>query len=406
MGWFDKVKSFFIKDATNTKTLSYLGNGSLLVNPDKEFNATYTNCAEVLASHVSKLKIQVINRENSGSILRFKYLNRLLQFKPNIMQTASNFLHTLAYDYYFYGVAFAFVDWDYSLVNGRRVKGIYPVSPISLSSVVERNGDICFKFQLTSGRQIYCKSDEMIYIAKTPRSDNPIQSNNSSLNEVLNVLATNNAGMVKAIENANSIRFIVSQAGLVSDKVRQDQQQAFEKQMAAAKSLLVVGNSTEVKQITSTSRWIEEDSIKELKNEVYGFFGINEDFVKGKYTETEYQSIFESAIDPLITALSQELTNKLFTDREFEVGNRVEILSDPLQVASLDTRIKVAEVYLKLPLIVPNRVNDLLYLPRTENGDKEVQSLNYVNSTLADKYQVGEDGTDNKEDVQDGKEDQ
>ena len=45
-------------------------------------------------------------------------------------------------------------------------------------------------------------------------------------------------------------------------------------------------------------------------------------------------------------------------------------------------------------------MNRLLYLPESENGDKEVQSLNYVNSNLVDAYQTG------KEDVQDGQENQ
>ena len=130
-----------------------------------------------------------------------------------------------------------------------------------------------------------------------------------------------------------------------------------------------------------------------MKREVYNFFGVNEKFLDSSYDENSWQSVYDGALEPFITALSQELTLKLFSDREFDVGNRIEVLTSPLQTASLQTRIKLAEAYLKLPTIRPNVVCDLLYLPRLENGDKEVQSLNYVASNKVDAYQ-GVEGED------------
>ena len=139
-----------------------------------------------------------------------------------------------------------------------------------------------------------------------------------------------------------------------------------------------------------------------MKREVYNFFGVNEKFLDSSYDENSWQSVYDGALEPFITALSQELTMKLFTDREFDVGNRIEVLTSPLQTASLQTRIKLAEAYLKLPTIRPNVVCDLLYLPRLENGDKEVQSLNYVASNKVDAYQgVGEEGSQPTEEDKD-----
>ena len=140
-----------------------------------------------------------------------------------------------------------------------------------------------------------------------------------------------------------------------------------------------------------------------MKREIYGFFGISEKFLTSEYDENSWQSAYEGALEPFINGLSQELTVKLFTAREFSVGNRIEVVVNPLQTASLSTRIKIAEAYLKLPTIRPNVVCGLLYLPKLDNGDKEVQSLNYVTANKADNYQgVGSEKDQGEGDSNDG----
>ena len=399
MGWFSKfIGRLFLKNYTSTKTLSYLGGSGFNVDFDKELNATYTNCAEVLASHVSKLKVEVKNiLNNEATLARFKYLNYLLQYAPNDTQTASNLLHSLAFDYYFSGCCFAYLEWeDFSRY---RLKAIYPIELSNLSVSSDSDSNLVFTF-LLSGKRVYAEARDIVFVSKNSRSGNPIGGKNKALNRIIEILATNDEGMVRAIENANTIRFIISQPGNASKKSITETQADLDKQLKEAKNVLYVTNAATVTQVNATSKWVEDESVKELKSEIYSYFNITSSFVQSNYNENERQAIFEGAIEPFVIALKQALTIKLFSKREFDVGNRIEILTDPLQTASLQTRIKLAETYLKLPLIVPNVVNKLLYLPESENGDKEVQSLNYVNSNLVDTYQTG------KEDVQDGKENQ
>lgn len=388
MGWFSKfIKKIFPQNSTSTNSLTYLGGASFNVDSAKEFNATYSNCADALARHISKLKIEVKNVLNDDATLsRFRYLNYLLEYAPNETQTASNLLHALAYDYYFCGSCFAHLDWQD--ITRTRLRAIYPIEISNLQVASDDNGELVFSF-LLSGKRVFADARDIVFVSHGARSGNPISTKNPALNKIMEILATNDEGMVKAIENANTIRFIISQPGNANEKMKLENQRMFEEQISSAKSALYVTNAASITQVNPTTKWIEDESVKELKNEIYAFFNVTADFVQSKYNENEWQAIFEGAIEPFIIALKQALTIKLFSRREFDVGNRIEIMSDPLQTASLQTRIKLAETYLKLPIIVPNIVNRLLYLPESENGNKEVQSLNYVNSLLADKYQTG-----------------
>jgi hypothetical protein len=72
------------------------------------------------------------------------------------------------------------------------------------------------------------------------------------------------------------------------------------------------------------------------------------------------------------------MTYKLLTPGEIAAGNRIVIENNRLQTASLSTRVKIAALLLKQPIIKPNDINELLYMKKTEHGDTEYQTLNYT----------------------------
>ena len=52
MGWFDKLKSLFIKQkASNNANFMTLDSGFSSVSYETAFNATYCNCVSALARH-------------------------------------------------------------------------------------------------------------------------------------------------------------------------------------------------------------------------------------------------------------------------------------------------------------------------------------------------------------------
>ena len=156
-----------------------------------------------------------------------------------------------------------------------------------------------------------------------------------------------------------------------------------------------------------TGKFTETQGVESYRKEIFRSFGVNEKFLDSSFTENDWQAIHEGVFEALQLALQQELTNKIFTSREFEYGNRIITEVNKLQTASLSTRIKIAEIYEKLPVIRPNTVCELLYLPSLEDGDKEVQSLNFVESGKANTYQGVDDDNDDKpkNDKKEGEED-
>ena len=119
------------------------------------------------------------------------------------------------------------------------------------------------------------------------------------------------------------------------------------------------------------------------------------------YNENEFNSFYESTIEPLAIQLSECFSNGLLTVNELERGEEILFFSERLQYASWNTKVGAIEKLMGLGIMSLNESRALLGLEPLEGGNKRLQSLNYVDADKANKYQVGEDSSkEDKEDEQ------
>ena len=77
--------------------------------------------------------------------------------------------------------------------------------------------------------------------------------------------------------------------------------------------------------------------------------------------------------------LAQELSHKC--------GTEIKITSERLEFSSAATKIKLLHEAAPLGLMTLNEARKLLALPPVEDGERRLQSLNYVSAEGADEYQ-------------------
>ncbi|RIN62970.1 phage portal protein, partial [Staphylococcus simulans] len=95
-------------------------------------------------------------------------------------------------------------------------------------------------------------------------------------------------------------------------------------------------------------------------------------------------------IEPFAIQLSSELTDKIFTEREQAFSNCIIFESSKLQYASNQSKSNMIKELLPLGLLTINEARDLMNLSSVEDGDERIQSLNYIEKTLAKNYQMGD----------------
>jgi hypothetical protein len=396
------------KPTTTTSSLDFFVPQFSGIN-DPELNSTYVAVCDTHARHLSKIKPFV---KRNGEMVKTKnYINNILSFRMNPKMSAAQGWEILARDYFMVNNAIAWCEWDYKNYNAP-LKAIWPLDPDKNSMQVVKGsqpGQIYVKFMLDGVEKIV-DYDEIILITRNAKPSTLLGQQSRAIDGILKVIQTQFEGIEMAIKQSAYIRFVIQSPTPLKPEERKRRAKEFADTYLGSGSvgLAYVDGAQELKQVNSQAKYADADQMKIFKDMIYEELGSNEKIVKATYSEDDFQSYYESSLEPFVIKLVSELSYKILTKGERDKGNEIAIDVDRLQTASLKTRVMIADRYLKLPVMVPNVVSDLLFLPKSEAGDKEYQTLNYkeqdkVDPDEPDPSETDPDETDpnNEEEEQD-----
>ena len=118
--------------------------------------------------------------------------------------------------------------------------------------------------------------------------------------------------------------------------------------------------------------WQENDVNRELMqfaiNVVYNYFGITDAIINNKATEIEYEMFIKNKIEPMARQIEQEFTTKLFTKREQEFGNRLELDTFSLSVSTLSAKTALFSVSSRQGVMNLDEMREIIGLPPIPGG--------------------------------------
>ena len=86
------------------------------------------------------------------------------------------------------------------------------------------------------------------------------------------------------------------------------------------------------------------------------------------YSEDEWISYYEAAVEPVLQQMAGEYTRKLFTRRERGCGNEIIFDSSKLTFASMKTKLQLGGL-VDRGIMSPNEARDVFNLPPVDGGD-------------------------------------
>ena len=131
-----------------------------------------------------------------------------------------------------------------------------------------------------------------------------------------------------------------------------------------------------------------DKQVESVDNKVLNYFGISQEVLQSKYTEDQWNAFYESVIEPIAIEMGMEFTNKLFSVAERDRGNEIIFESNRLQYASISSKIAFASQMQNYVTI--NEMREVFNLAPVEDGDKILQDLNKIDSSIANQVQGGE----------------
>lgn len=347
------------------------------------------SAVDAVARNAAKLKAKHIRRVNGDIIPVGGHIERLLQVRPNPRMNAYDFLYKLVSTVLLDNNAFAYPQWE-----GGQLVAIWPVNCVGADILEDERGQLYVKFYFADQGNVVLPYSDVIHLRRHYYDNDMLGSPNTPINTTLSVIHTTREGLAQAVKTSAHLRGILKFQGMLKESDIEANRQRFVEQYMTIQNtggIAALDAKADYQELKNDPKMIDDKQMRELRDTVFRYFGVNENIVMGKYTEDEWNAFYESTIEPLAVQMSLEFTSKLFTERERGFGNEIIFEANRLQYASVKTKIAMVEQMVPMGLLTINEAREIFNLAPVEDGDKRLVSLNYVQADKQNLYQLGED---------------
>lgn len=316
-----------------------------------------------IATQCSKLKPEI-----KGNA--YKELHKRLQFKPNSFMDASKFLYRLATILHVQNTAFIAPIMD---ETGEYITGYYPILP-SMCEVVEYNGEPWLRYTFSTGQKAAIEFNRVGIMTMFQYKNDFFGENNSVLYPTMQLIHTQNQGIIEGVKNSANIRFMARLANIFKDEdIRKERKRFTEENLSADNNsgvLMFDNKYADVKQIISKPFIVDSTQMELIKNNVFNYFGVNEKILQNNFNEDEWNAFYEGKIEPFAIQLSLVMSNMTFTEREIAFGNQIIFSANRLQYASNKSKLDIVVQLFDRGILTRNEGREIFNMAPIENGDK------------------------------------
>ncbi|MFL8888924.1 phage portal protein [Helcococcus kunzii] len=343
-----------------------------------------------IATHISKLNIEVKGSANTN-------LANRLKTKANDVMDTSKFLYRLATILQVTNNVIIIPTYD---EVSEKINGYYPIIAED-AKVVEYGNDMYITFYFMNKKRAMLLSEVGI-LNQFQFRDELFGDDNKPLRSTLNLLHRQDEGIVEAIKNGASIRFMAQLSNVLRDETLDEERQRFAKQNLSENDtgvMLFDSKYKEVKQVTSQPFTIDDKQMQHIKDSVYAHFGVNDKILQNNFNSQEWASFYEGKIEPFAIQTSLVLTNMTFTEREQSHENMVMLTANRLQYLSPQEKLATVTQLFDRGFLTHNQGREIYNMAPVENGDKyyirkEYSETQKLDSDVIEHNNLEEGGTD------------
>ncbi|CAI3226928.1 Phage portal protein [Clostridium neonatale] len=374
------IKNLFNRNISKTRfeLIEDRGNGFYSWNGTIYKSDIVRACIRPKVKAIGKLIPQHIRNNNvEGFKVNPEVYIRFLYEEPNPYMSGQVFREKMATQLALNNNAFALLVRDES---GYPVE-MYNIPCTGVEAIYNSLGELFLKFTNRNGKVVTYPYTDIIHI-RQDINENDIfgDSPREVLLPLMEVVSTTDQGIVKAIRNSGIIKWLLKfNSAMRPEDLTKKTSEFTENFLNIENSGGAAGVDSKVdaKQIEPKDYVPNAAVIDRTTQRIYSFFNTNERIVQSKYNEDEWNSYYESEIEPLAMQWSNEDTRKIFTRRERGFGNKIIYSANNLQYASMSTKLGLVAM-VDRSAMTPNEWREVLNLPPIEGGDKPLRRLDTV----------------------------
>lgn len=326
---------------------------------------------------------------------------------PNQLMTTSEFIEKtiwlllMNYNAFIIPTYYVWID-EKTGEERRRYEALYPINPSQVDFIEDAAGRLFVTFTFWNGSQSTISYDDVIHI-KYNYSVNQYMGGNEmgqpdqrALLKTLELNETLLNGVAKAMKASYAVNGVVKYNTLMDDgKVEAALKELERKLQNSESGFLPLDLKTEFTALPHNSEIVDADTLKFIDEKILRNWGVPLHILKGDFTKAQYNAFYQKTLEPLIIALSQAFTKKLFTDRERSFGNRVDFYPKELIFLSVEQTLEMINILSPTGGLYENEKRVALGLkPLPELEGLRYMSLNWVDADMANQYQLGKVNVD------------
>ena len=324
------------------------------------------------ARHISKLDVQVIGSAKPS-------LQAKLKLGPNPWQTWGQFLYR----------AETLLELQNNLIivptidDSGETTGIYPIYYRTVE-IVEFKGEPWVRIEFHNNQRIAIELRRVGIMTRYQFKNDLFGESNTALRPTMELIDIQNQGIEEGVKSAATFRFMATLANFSNDADLARERERFTNlniRAADAGDVLLWPNTyKDIQQINSKPFVVDADQMKLINENVYNYFGVNEDILQNKAIGDAWSAFYEGAIEPFAIQFSDVVTKMLFSQREREIGARVVATANRLQYMSNTDKLNVSAQLMDRGLLSINEAREIWNMPPVDNGDVRIIRGEYYNA--------------------------
>ena len=360
---------------------------------DIYFSDFVNNCIDRIASEISKIEIvSVVEKENSVRRVN-DCITRLFKFQPNPLQTTKDFLASCEWLRRKHMNAFIYPQYD---AESNQYTAFYPLDPVSVELGYFEYGSRDIKFFWRDGSADVLPYESVIHLKWRRGISTQIGGGNdfgavddSNTLRSLKTLDELLQGLPKMIASSLNLNGILSVKTLVEKNALEQAAKDFESRIYKSKSGIVAvgleGNYTPVQKAFPA---VPDNVMKFLKDIIRERYGVSEAILSGDFSAIQHAAFFQNCIESFIVEFEQAFTERLFTRQAKDKGRRIKCYYSRVAYLSETDKLALSKLALESGLMTLNELREVFGFVPIPEGDRRLQSLNFVEVNLVDKYQL------------------
>ena len=333
------------------------------------------------ATHISKLRVEMQGAARPALQNRMKHA-------PNQFQTWGQFLYRLSTILDIHNSAFIIPVFD----EFGDITGIY--SPVPDRCTIVQYEDVPYlRYEFAWGKTAAIELALCGIMTKHQYRNDFFGESNKALLPTMDLISIQNQGIEEGVKSSATYRFIATLSNFakpedIAAERKRFSEQNLSKDAEAGGVLLFPNTYKDVKQVDSKPFVVDADQMRLIKDNVFEYFGVNEDILTNKAYGDAWTAFYEGGIEPFAIQFSEVVTKMLFTLREQTQGNQVIATANRLQYLSNAEKLNVSSQMADRGLMTRNEIREiwnLAPLPDPVGNQLPVRG---------EYYNVGEEGDD------------